>query len=105
MMSASMTRTPKEKEKEKRLHERVACETPLEFVALSMQESEFRRTHASATVINTSKAGMGILTEFRLEPGHVLVWDDSHKRGALHVAMVKWAQKEGELCRGGLMLL
>jgi hypothetical protein len=56
-------------------------------------------------VINTSAAGIGILTEFELEPGHVLVWDDNHMPGALHVAMVKWAQKEGELYRGGLMLL
>ena len=93
------------KEKKKRLNERVACRTPLDFVALSMQESEFRRTRAAATVINTSAAGIGILTEFELEPGHVLVWDDNHMPGALHVAMVKWAQKEGELYRGGLMLL
>jgi hypothetical protein len=102
---AAMSGILMEKEKKKRLHERVACETPLEFVALSMEESEFRRTRVSATVINTSKAGIGILTEFQLEPGHILVWDDNHKRGALHVAMVRWAEKQDEIYRGGLMLL
>ena len=100
-----MLREVMEKEKKKRLSERVACRTPLDVVALSMQKSEFRRTRAAATVINTSLAGIGILTEFPLEPGHVLVWDDTHVPGALHVAMVKWAQKKGELYRGGLMLL
>jgi hypothetical protein len=94
-----------EKDKEKRAHERLPYESAVHFTVLMMQGSEFRRVHATGAITDVSKAGIEILTEFPLQPGQVLQWDDRHKQKQLHIALVKWSQKQDDLFKAGLMFI
>lgn len=94
-----------EHQKEKRKHQRVPCLSPFNFTVLSMLGSEFRRIQSTGTIRDVSKDGIEIITEFPLQPGQVLQWDDRHKRNRLHIALVKWSQKQGDFYRAGLLFL
>jgi len=94
-----------DKYEKKREHQRVLYNAPLHFTVLSMRGPVFRRIHSTGMIINASKAGVGISTEFPLQPGQVLHWDDSHRQKRLHIAMVKWSMEEAGLYRGGLTFL
>ena len=94
-----------EHRKEKRRHQRVPYKFPFNFTVLSMHGSEFERIQSSGTVMDVSKDGMGIMSEFPVQPGQVLQWDDRHKHNRLHMGIVKWSQKQGDLYGAGLMFL
>ena len=90
---------------EKRAHKREAYEGPIHFTVLLTQTSEFRRVQTNGKIIDSSRSGLGIVTDFPLEAGHVLEWDDSHQKGRLHIAMVRWSQQLDSSCRAGLMFI
>ena len=95
----------KEINKIERKHAREACSISLEFTILFTQSSEFKRVSAKGKTIDKSPAGIGLITDFPLEPGHVLEWDDLHNKGNLHIAMVKWARKCDSYYRAGLVFI
>jgi hypothetical protein len=88
-----------------RKHAREACSIALEFTILFTQSSEFKRVSAKGKTIDKSPAGIGLITDFPLEPGHVLEWDDQHNKGNLHIAMVKWARQIDSYYRAGLVFI
>ena len=90
---------------EARKHAREACSISLKFTILFTQSSEFKRVSATGETIDKSPAGIGLITDFPLEPGHVLQWDDQHNKGNLHIAMVKWARKFDSYYRAGLIFI
>jgi len=55
--------------------------------------------------IDKSTAGICLITDFPLEPGRVLEWDDLNNKGNLHIAMVKWARKFDSYYRAGLIFV
>ena len=67
-----------------------------------MQGSEFRRSQSTGTIRDVSKYGIEIITEFALQPGQVLQWDDRHKQNRLHIALVKWSQRQSHLYKVGV---
>ncbi len=89
----------------KRMHQREPYNETISFTVLFMADADFRRQATSGEVLDASKAGLGLLTSFPLEAGHVLQWDDRHKEGRLHIAMVRWAQKQNEQYRAGVMFI
>jgi hypothetical protein len=90
---------------QKRKTERVAYRSSLQFTVLPSETSEFERVRTNGEIIDASEAGVCIITEFPLKPGHVLEWDDKHQRGKLHIALVKWSREQGEYYRAGLMFI
>ena len=78
----------------KRSFERLPCQIPLNFTILPTQVSDSKKIQSTGSIIDVSEAGLGIVTEFPLEPGHVLEWDDKHQKGKLHIALVKWSQSQ-----------
>ncbi len=88
--------------KEKRMHERVPYSAPLQFTILFMQSSELKRVDSNGEIIDTSLSGLGIRTEFPLEAGHIVEWEDQHQKGNLHIAMVRWSQRLDNHYRVGL---
>ncbi len=90
---------------EKRRHARTQYHSPLQFIVLSCDSLNLQRTQSTGEIINASASGIGILTSFPLQPGHVLEWDDKHQKGKLHIALVKWSQEEGDRYRVGLKLI
>ena len=89
----------------KRNAERLPCQVPLNFTILPTQESDSQKIQSTGSIIDVSKAGIGLVSEFPLEPGHVLEWDDKHQKGKLHIAMVKWSQQLGRYYRSGLLFI
>lgn len=94
-----------DKYKEKRRHDRLPYEAPIRFTVLFMQTSDFKRTDSAGKIVDTSPSGIGLVTDFPLEAGHVLEWDDKHQKGRLHIAMVRWAQQIENQYRAGLMFI
>jgi len=90
---------------ERRRFTRVTYNAQLNFTILSTQDAQLQKISASGTIINASDAGIGLMTSYLLQPGHVLEWDDEHRKGFLHIALVKWAQQQEGLCRAGLMFV
>lgn len=94
-----------DRHKEKRKYERVNEDFPVEFTVLFMESKDFRRMNSSGKIIDSSPAGIGLMTAFPLEAGHILEWDDQHHKGKLHIAMVKWTRKFEDNYRAGLMFV
>jgi hypothetical protein len=90
---------------EKRSVARVPYEAPLNFVILFTKGTDLQKIQSTGNIIDASEAGIGIVTEFPLEPGYVLEWDDKHQKGKLHIAMVKWSQQQSNLYRAGLFFI
>jgi len=91
--------------KSRRAHEREPYDSTIQFVVLYMETTDFKRVKSAGKIVDRSETGIGLLTEFPLEAGHVLEWDDMHKEDKLHIAMVKWAEKQDALYRAGLMFI
>ena len=94
-----------DKDKERRKREKVSCCVPLPFTILSMRGSEFQRTQSIGTIVDTCESGVEILIDFPLMPGHVLQWDDIHRPGRLHIAVVRWSLEQDGAYRSGLMFI
>lgn len=91
--------------KEKRKHAREPYNISFDLTVLLTESTEFQRLAATGKAVDKSPAGLGIITDFPLEPGHVLEWDDQHKKGTLHIAMVKWALQIENYYRAGLIFI
>ncbi len=94
-----------DKDEETHGQEGVPYHVPLFFTVLSMQGQRFQRVYSVGTIIDTCESGIEIMIDYPIQPGNVLQWDDIHKPGTLHTAIVKWSMKEEELYRGGLKFL
>jgi len=91
--------------KDKRKDERFPYSAKLQFTLLPAEEPLFQRINAEGEIIDASKSGIGIITSVPLEPGHVLTWDDTHQKGKLHIALVRWARQLDSTYRAGLMFI
>ncbi|MBA4373139.1 MAG: hypothetical protein C0402_09805 [Thermodesulfovibrio sp.] len=87
------------------MYDREPYKESINFTVLFMDNSDFMREHSEGEALDASKAGMGLITTFPLEPGHVLEWDDKHQEGRLHIAMVRWAKKLNDHYRAGLIFI
>jgi hypothetical protein len=85
--------------------ERFPSHRLIQFVVLSKHGDEFKRNKCEGTIVDSSKTGLKILTEFPVKRGDVLLWDDIHKPEAVHIAFVRWFKKEADLYSIGLRLL
>jgi len=90
---------------EKRVHKRVPYTDSMNFTVLFMQTADFRRIDSSGKIVDASQGGIGILTDFPLESGHILEWSDKHQKGKLHIAIVKWTKPFENFHRAGLMFI
>jgi len=88
-----------------RMFERIRCDDPLEFTVLHMEISDLKRVRSNGRMIDSSEGGVGLVTEFPLQSGHVLEWHDKHHKGHLHIGLVKWSLKQNDHYRAGLALI
>lgn len=86
----------------KRRFERVPCNNHLNFTILTASDMQYEKIRTFGTVIDSSPGGIGLVTEFPLQPGYVLQWDDVNQKGNLHMALVKWSLHLGGNHRAGL---
>jgi hypothetical protein len=90
---------------QRRSYARAPYEAQLNFIVLLTKGADLQKIPSTGKIIDASEAGIGIITEFPLEPGYILEWDDSHQKGKLHIALVKWCKQQGNLCRAGLLFI
>ena len=90
---------------EQRTHPRENYSVAIDFTVLLTQSSEYKRVASSGQTVDKSPAGLGIITDFPLEAWHVLQWDDQHRKGNLHMAVVKWTQPVENRYRAGLVFI
>jgi len=77
----------------------------MDFIILLIEESEFRRIASTGRTVDKNPEGIGIITDFSLEAGHVLRWKDMQHKGILQLALVKWSRQIDSHCRAGLLLI
>jgi hypothetical protein len=77
----------------------------LDFTILLIKEAEFMRVAARGETVDKSPAGIGIITDFPLEAGHVLRWNDQDNKKILYLALVKWSLQIDNRFRAGLLLI
>lgn len=90
---------------EKREAERAHYKDTIKFTVLFTESEDLKKIEVEGKIINTSQAGIGIVTNFPLEAGHVLQWVDKHQKGKLHMASVKWSQELEDYFRAGAMFI
>jgi hypothetical protein len=90
---------------EKRSFARAPYKDRLDFIVLLTKGANLQKIPSDGSIIDVSESGLGITTEFPLEPGYVLEWDDKHQKGKLHIALVKWVKQQGNLFRAGLLFI
>lgn len=71
-----------------------------EEITFSLNVHEFletRRVEARGKVINKSEGGLCLVTTFPLEPGHVLIINDSE------IGLVRWTRRENSHYLAGVI--
>jgi hypothetical protein len=61
----------------------------MEFTVLYQEDSHFRRKAVRGTILSAKKEDLVLTTGIPLEAGQLVEWDDRHKKGNLHFALVK----------------
>ncbi|KAF0143903.1 MAG: hypothetical protein FD156_2285 [Nitrospirae bacterium] len=90
---------------EKRESERTPYNDTITFSVLFTESEDLKKIEIEGKIINTTQAGIGIVTNFPLEAGHVLQWADEHQKGKLHMASVRWSQELEDYFRAGAMFI
>ncbi len=90
---------------EKREVERASYEDTIKFTVLFTESEDLKKIDVEGKIIDTSQAGIGIVTKFPLEAGHILQWVDKHQKDKLHMASVRWSQELEDYFRAGAMLI
>jgi len=88
-----------------REHERTSFITPLKYSVSVLNMQELKKVHNVAVSVDISDDGLGIITDFPVQQGHVLTFED-HKEinnGIFKkAAIVRWTGKIHSQYRAGL---
>ncbi len=79
--------------------------TPVRYSVPVLDIRELRRIHDTAVSVDISAGGLGVLTDYPLEEGHVLTFEDEINMNGITAksAIVRWAGKlNGNKYRVGL---
>lgn len=90
---------------EKRKFERVPYNSAIKFSVLFTESEDLKIIDTKGKIINTSQGGIRIETNYPLQAGYVLQWDDEHQKGKLHIASVRWSQDLGGYYSAGAMFI
>jgi hypothetical protein len=66
--------------------------SPVGYFVTVLEVRELKRVHGSAVSVDISKGGLGIITDYPLEAGHVLSFDNDIKinNTTAKAAIVRW---------------
>lgn len=95
----------KEPFRNKRKYDRTTENRSIDLTVLYTIQDELHKESSVAKIIDSSPGGLGLITGFPLEPGHVLQWNDVHDKGMLHLAMVVWTKKNNDMFRAGAVFV
>lgn len=86
---------------ERRKIHRVGYDMPIEYTLSVREFGELRKLDLNGMGFDISEEGMGLYTDYRLEPGHVLNIRDG--AGSRRSAVVRWAAEIDGRFRIGLL--
>ncbi|MFZ6016030.1 MAG: PilZ domain-containing protein [Nitrospirota bacterium] len=75
-----------------REYSRTSFVTPVKYSVSVMDVRELKKIHDTAVSVDISKGGIGMITGYPLEAGHVLTFEDEIKINSIiaKAAIVKW---------------
>ena len=88
-----------------REHERTSFVTPLKYSVSVLNMQELKKVHNVAVSVDISDEGLGIITDFPVQQGHVLTFEDDQQinNGIFKkAAIVRWTGKIHSQYRAGL---
>jgi c-di-GMP-binding flagellar brake protein YcgR len=88
-----------------REHERTSFITPLKYSVSVLNMQELKKVHNVAVSVDISDEGLGIITDFPVQQGHVLTFEDDQQinNGIFKkAAIVRWTGKIHSQYRAGL---
>ena len=88
-----------------REHERTSFVTPLKYSVSVLNMQELKKVHNVAVTVDISDEGLGIITDFPVQQGHVLTFEDDKQinNGIFNkAAIVRWTGKIYSQYRAGL---
>ncbi len=84
---------------EKRKFERKAEQREIEYTVTVLDLRELKKLTKKARLYDLSQGGIGLITDFPLEPGHVLTFNNGLSE---KIGIVKWSNKEDLYYRVGI---
>jgi hypothetical protein len=90
------------REKEQRKYPRIGYDMPLSFSLSVLEFADLKRIEAFGYLMDKSEEGMGLLTEVRLEPGHII--KIRSEDGSFIPAQVMWVGEIEGKYRVGVLL-
>ncbi|MBI4710328.1 MAG: PilZ domain-containing protein [Nitrospirae bacterium] len=84
------------------MHKRRAHNAAIEFSLNSMELHQLKKITAGGTTSDISDGGISLLTDYPIEPGHVLIFNNGKNPVPPGVGIVKWVRSEGVNIRGGV---
>lgn len=87
---------------ERRKHKRRLHNAAIEFSLNSMELRQLKKITAGGRTLDISNGGISLLTEYPIEPGHVLIFNNGKNPVPPGVGIVKWVATEGANTRGGV---
>ncbi len=85
-----------------RISERVPCSEKVEFSVNVVELKELKKLRLTGMIIDKSNFGYGMITEYPLEPGHVIVFH--HVENLNKVGVVRWIKSLDTGYRVGIQL-
>jgi len=83
-----------------RRHTRTSIVMPIQYSAMVVNLRELKKIYKTAKIVDISPEGVGIVTDYSLEKGHILVFEKeiaANGRKA-KVAVLRWVKKvKGEI--------
>jgi hypothetical protein len=81
--------------------------TPVKYSVFVLDMKELKRIHDTAVSVDISTGGLGILTDYPLEEGHVLTFENETRINDItsRAAIVKWTGIINNKYRVGLMFV
>lgn len=87
---------------EKRIYPRRSLEIPVEYSMSILEFREMKKIHLKGMTTDISDKGLGLVTEYPLEPGHVLVVNNCSRTLFQKTAIVRWTKPIDASFRVGL---
>jgi c-di-GMP-binding flagellar brake protein YcgR len=91
-----------------REHERRPFITPLKYSVSVINMQELKKVHTVAVSVDVSDEGLGIITDFPVQQGHVLTFEgDKQINNSIFkkAAIVRWTGKIHSQYRAGLQFV
>jgi len=87
---------------EKRKYKREPHNAVIEFSLNDIELHQLKKITAGGTTLDISNGGISLRTDYPIEPGHVLIFNNGKNPVPPGVGIVKWVISEGANIRGGV---